>query len=216
MLSNKRLRLEALDTSRPIHFQLVNDILATPELSNHLRWQHWPDIPAFMQWSTTLDVWAIIPNIPENDGQQQQEGATRPRAAGIVCLIPDVPNKAGELGLLVLPAWQRTFVSGNAIGVLMQHCFAPLSQGGLGLRRTEWRATTLNEGSVRLAKRLGFKQEAILRWQSVLPFDKDGEHRPGMEHEHPGRHTVVLAVCWEDWEEGAFQHALQAQMQRVK
>lgn len=93
--------------------------------------------------------------------------------------------------------------------------------GGLGLRRVQWLANKLNNPSVGLAKRLGFQMEGILRWARVLrPSEaagsngcpeRKGDPRPG----HKGRDSALLAVCWDDWENGG-REKVDAEMNRTK
>jgi len=53
---------------------------------------------------------------------------------------------------------------------------------------------------------LGFRREAFIRWQRAFPVEKDG--RAGRDGEcigtamKKGRDTIMLAICWDDWEEG--------------
>jgi RimJ/RimL family protein N-acetyltransferase len=51
------------------------------------------------------------------------------------------------------------------------------SEGGLGLRRCQWFANSLNEPSKAAARRLGFKQDGLLRNHRVLGVGKDGANR---------------------------------------
>jgi hypothetical protein len=50
------------------------------------------------------------------------------------------------------------------------------SEGGLGLRRCQWFANSLNEPSKAAATRLGFKQDGLLRNHRVLGAGKAGAH----------------------------------------
>lgn len=82
-------------------------------------------------------------------------------------------------------------------------------RGGLGLRRVFWQANALNTASRRLAERLGYRFEGILRWDRVLPENKqefgngtevrDGDPRG---RKCVGRDTAILGHCWDDWEGG--------------
>ncbi|KAH7884751.1 acyl-CoA N-acyltransferase [Phlebopus sp. FC_14] len=134
--------------------------------------------------------------------------------AGTIGLLGYSPNNLSvEIGVLcVLPAFQRTHVASHAVGILLKYCFAlprvtPSGERdgpGLGMRRVHWYAHPDNEPSLRLAARMGLKREATLRWTWVLPAHKklgltprEGDLRSG-----PGRHTAVMAITWEDWEEG--------------
>ena len=115
--------------------------------------------------------------------------------------------------VVILPAFQRTHVASNVIGVLLQHCLElpTANPPGLGLRRVQWCAHSKNLASVRLAERMGFRNEGVTRWMWVLPSElaRDGEKpREGDEWpEKPGRHTAKLSLCWDDWESGGKENA---------
>lgn len=49
--------------------------------------------------------------------------------------------------------------------------------------------------------RLGFTLEGVMRWQRVLPHGKKGLVPSGGLEVGPGRHTAMLAMCWDDWRE---------------
>jgi RimJ/RimL family protein N-acetyltransferase len=69
---------------------------------------------------------------------------------------------------------QRTHVLTHAAGLFLHRFFDLPAQGGLGLRRVQWITTTLNQASQNAAKRLGFKEEGIVRAAKVLPVGKKG------------------------------------------
>ena len=120
---------------------------------------------------------------------------------------------ATELGFVVTaPKYQRTFVTTNACGLLLIHALDPTGEGhgvdghgGLGLRRVQWAAHSLNEASIRAAERLGFVREGIMRWRLVLSEGKlsnGKEGPPGSEEtvkQAPGRDSMLLSLCWDDW-----------------
>jgi len=131
-------------------------------------------------------------------------------------------NLAIEIGfIMILPTFQRTHVTSNAVGLLLHYALDLPVDGGLGLRRAVWQANVFNEASVRLAERMGFKLEAVLRWDRVLPIGKndagnkkgerDGDPRAGCA----GRDTAMLGICWDDWESGGKEH-VDAIMARLK
>ncbi|KIJ66383.1 hypothetical protein HYDPIDRAFT_86222 [Hydnomerulius pinastri MD-312] len=115
-----------------------------------------------------------------------------------------------EIGFVViLPKFQRTHVTTHACGLLLQYALdLPSSPGGgLGLRRVQWQASNLNVPSVKAAKAMGFKFEGVLRWDRVMPGDRTGLGEIKLREGDPmpgtlKRDTAMLAVCWDDWEEG--------------
>ena len=140
--------------------------------------------------------------------------------AGIIGLInTSVLNLATEIGcVVILPAFQRTHVASNAVGILLHYTLdLPSSPSpvisfkgptnALGLRRIVWQAHHLNKGSIRLAERMGFKLEGVLRWDRVLPSPTVGNGRDVRDgdprKECVGRDTAMLSLCWDDWEESA-------------
>ncbi|KAF7986826.1 hypothetical protein HWV62_12520 [Athelia sp. TMB] len=123
--------------------------------------------------------------------------------AGTIGLQAASPaNLSAEIGfVIVLPAFQRTHVARTAIGLLLRYALdAPSGDGGgLGLRRVQWQAHSENKASVRAAERLGFRVEALIRWDRVLRDDKLGKVGRGGQI---GRDTWMLGICWDDWEGG--------------
>jgi len=126
----------------------------------------------------------------------------------IGCLNASAVHALLEVGCVItLPKFQRTHVTTNAVGLLLQYTLsAPPS--GLGLRRVQWQANSLNTRSITAAQRMGFTLEGIIRWQRVLPEGITGNgvdvsHLPEVNGKKlgPGRHSAILAICWDDWEE---------------
>ena len=118
-------------------------------------------------------------------------------------------NLSFEIGpVIILQDFQGTFVSSNAIGLVLKYALDPPSQGGLAYRRVVWCADPRNERSVAAAEKVGFKKEGVLNWNWVLPESKEGkevnaerlafEAEIGRGRQH-GRDSVVLSVCWDDW-----------------
>jgi RimJ/RimL family protein N-acetyltransferase len=129
--------------------------------------------------------------------------------AGTIGLLnTSTANLVTEIGfVLMLPAFRRTHVTSNAIGLLLRYALNLPTAGGLGLRRVVWQASAINGPSLRAAERMGFKREGVLRWTWVLPEGKERgngrERRKGDPKENQlGRDTVVLGLCWDDWENG--------------
>jgi len=138
-------------------------------------------------------------------------------------------NLSTEVGFaIILPPFQRTHVTSNAIGLLLQYALDPPSdssdgdgsisfgreqrggRGGLGLRRVQWQANSLNTASIRAAERMGFKHEAVLRWDRVLREGREkGKVGNGREvSDDIGRDTIMLSLCWDDWEGGGREKVL--------
>jgi RimJ/RimL family protein N-acetyltransferase len=157
---------------------------------------------------------------------------TRPRSAeddegelaGIMSYIrTSTTHLSTEIGgVLILPPYHRTHVATNAAGLMLQYALSSPQDGGLGLRRVEWLTSTMNVASVRVAERLGFKQEAVLRWHMIFrrgaQTHKVGHGRPlppGSEEGDLGRDTIVLSLCWDDWEQGGREKVEEA-MARTK
>lgn len=74
------------------------------------------------------------------------------------------------------------------------------------LRRVQWFAHEGNQASVRGGERLGLKVEGRLRWERVLLPGKEGVALPEWAREEEqaagrglGRHSVLLAIGWDDW-----------------
>jgi RimJ/RimL family protein N-acetyltransferase len=106
------------------------------------------------------------------------------------------------MGIMIFPSFQRTHVASNAIGLLLQYTLDPPSSGGLGLRRVEWKCHAGNEASRKVALRMGFELEGVLRWERAFPGSTVGlavdalEKRNGSSGESPGRHTAVFSIVW--------------------
>ncbi|KAG6898749.1 hypothetical protein C0993_004567 [Termitomyces sp. T159_Od127] len=129
--------------------------------------------------------------------------------AGMIGLLKASPqNRTVEIGpVIILPAFQGTFVSPNAVGALLKYLLDTPLQGGLGFRRVQWTANTENQASVRAAQRVGFKLEGIARWNWCLAPEKEGKEVGDLERgSAKGRDSAVLAVCWDDWENGGREH----------
>ena len=124
--------------------------------------------------------------------------------AGVISYLNTFPDQLStEIGhIVVLPAWQRTFLNTNAVGLMLKHALELPEDGGWGFRRVQWQANEQNGPSVGAAKRLGFKFEGIIRWQRILMIETKAGVRSEREDvlkEFPSQHTALLAVGWDDW-----------------
>ncbi|KAJ3725345.1 hypothetical protein C8R42DRAFT_575677, partial [Lentinula raphanica] len=111
-----------------------------------------------------------------------------------------------------VPRFLRTHVRPHMVGLLMCYALNVPDEGGLGLRRVQWLAKVKNKGSIGLARKMGMKmgmrEEGVRRWARVLVVVK-GEGGNGVQRtrgdpreECPGRDTLGLAICWDEWEDG--------------
>ena len=175
----------------------------------------WTSFEAFLQYHEGIVrrnpehiLLTVIDKTKPDAAHVEFEGGSLAGVMGLYYASP--AHLTAEISfVVVLPAFQRTHVASNAVGILQRYCLdlPTATPPGLGLRRVQWCAHPKNLGSVRLAERMGFVQEGIKRWMWVLPEElaRDGEtpRKADKWPERPGRHTVVLACCWDDWEGGA-------------
>jgi RimJ/RimL family protein N-acetyltransferase len=158
-------------------------------------------------------LFVIIDKTRTDEFHVDKDGAF---AGTIGLLNTSVEHLSTEFGFVVIfPAFQRTHVTSNAIGLLMRYTLDLPNEGGLGLRRVVWQANAPNNASVRAAERMGFRKEALMRWDRVLEggwekgkvgndraMPNRGAEGGDGEKQEMGRDTVTLSHCWDDWEEG--------------
>jgi RimJ/RimL family protein N-acetyltransferase len=160
-------------------------------------------IEARCQPNPGIIIFAII---DKSDNAQSTHAKVVGNLAGIIGFMNTSKQHAStEIGFAItLPAYQRTHIATHAVGLLLQYAL-DLPPTGLGLRRVQWQAGPESLASVGVAEKLGFRKEAFIRWQRAFPAGKDGKMgRDGECNETAkkrGRDTVLLAVCWDDWEE---------------
>ncbi len=140
--------------------------------------------------------------------------------AGVITLLNTFPqNMSTELGwLVVFPEFRRSYVTNNAIGLLLNYCLElpnppPGRPRGLGFRRVQWTTHPGNQPSLVVAKRMGFKEEGAMRWTWVLPEGAEGNGIPLRDGDplspRPGRNNTVFSFCADDWESGGREHVQQ-------
>lgn len=79
----------------------------------------------------------------------------------------------------------------------------------------------MNQPSISAAQRLGMVLEGTIRWQRVVADHKKcaseadverADGKPVVDRDGrklgPGRHSAMLAVCWDDWLEGKKDHVM--------
>ncbi|KAG2119295.1 acyl-CoA N-acyltransferase [Suillus clintonianus] len=181
----------------------------------------YPDLYDFIPWETFTDASDFVKKVIDSrvrpDGvalyavidktRTSPSPSSSANFAGIIGYMNTSPaNLSTEIGYaLILPPFQRTHVTTNAIGLLLQYAL-DLPPHGLGLRRVQWMANSRNTKSIGAVQKLGFKLEAILRWDRIFVGSKasvtngvkerEGDPCPGTI----GTDSVLLALCWDDWE----------------
>ncbi|KAH8756402.1 acyl-CoA N-acyltransferase [Diaporthe sp. PMI_573] len=132
--------------------------------------------------------------------------------AGMVSYIrTSKPNLSSEIGaIVVLPKYQRTHVTSNTVGLLMQYGFAPPGEGGLGLRRIQWHCSTANAASAKVAERMGFEKVGVIPYHMKYPLGKKygklGNGKPLPPGSHPDdvwRDAFYYSLSWDVWEDEA-------------
>lgn len=117
-------------------------------------------------------------------------------------LKTDTSARSTEIGpVIVFPDFQRSHVMTHAAALVLRWTLDDLR-----LRRVQWFAHEGNAASVKGGERLGLKVEGRLRWERVLLLGKDGVALPEWAAEDeaaagrgPGRHSVLLAIGWDEW-----------------
>lgn len=129
--------------------------------------------------------------------------------AGIVAYMnTSQPNLSTEIGfIIVLPAYQRTHVGTNTVGLLLQYAF---DDAGLGLARVEWKTSTKNLPSAGLADKIGFLKVGVVPYHYRFPLgrrkEKVGNGKPlppGSDPDDLWRDTLLYSMSWDQWEAGS-------------
>ncbi|KAH7099874.1 acyl-CoA N-acyltransferase [Auriculariales sp. MPI-PUGE-AT-0066] len=203
-LQNDRVRLVRFNPAEHIPL-LYKEHQIYPEL-----WRYFPVPGDAVKSEASLQEWYDVVFVNESSRALWAvfDVETGEFTGCVGLLNTAVEQKTTEIGYVtVAKRWHRTHVNTNMCGLLMRFCFDDLK-----MRRVQWQAHAENAPSVNAAQRLGFKLEGVMRWQRVLPVGREGLTRPG--EVEPGRHSAMLAVCWDDWEAEGFQAGLQAKMDR--
>ncbi|KIY03336.1 uncharacterized protein Z520_00027 [Fonsecaea multimorphosa CBS 102226] len=153
-------------------------------------------------------LFAVMDKVASSPPGAGVETETSAKFAGVMSLTATNPDNAvTEIGAMIFPAFQRTHLATNAIGLLLFWTLDPPSAGGLGLRRVVWQTHTGNAASRRTALRIGFEFEGVARWDRVFPRGivalsaEALRVRNGTREEQPGRHTAVYSIVWDEWED---------------
>ena len=158
-------------------------------------------------------VFAVIDRTqkPTSSDHGIADGGNGGVVAGIMGYLNSEPvNLSTEIGFMfTLPGFQRKRIASTGVGLLLQYALESVEKGGLGLRRVQWQTSAENLASRYLAEGMGFRFEGILRWQRIFSGGKKkgkvgngGGYPPGGKAEDLGRHTTMLGIGWDDWENG--------------
>ena len=181
---------------------------AHPEVYTYLPFGPFPTLAAFLAYID--ERWGRSPEHVLFAMLAKSKSSGALTFAGICgYLNTSAANLSTEIGALIcVPTFQRQGITGAAVALLIQYALHLPHEGGLGLRRVQWQAHEQNARSIGLARKHGFQLEGIIRWQRMLPGHKVGlDPREGdVRQETKGRHTALLSVCWDDWEQGVKEH----------
>ncbi|KAF7512505.1 hypothetical protein GJ744_001440 [Endocarpon pusillum] len=212
-LSNDNISLVPFDPSTHLapYFALSSPY---PELYKHTTFgpfgsaqEFYEDFVAYKIENPTTVMFAVVDKT-RSPSIRGMGGAL----AGIIGYLNSEPaNLSTEIGFVfTLPGFQKRRVASTAVGLMLWYALEPVARGGLGLRRVQWQTNSSNQPSRRLAEKMGFRFEGILRWQRIFHGGKrkgkmgNGKGTPlGGDGEDLGRDTVMLGICWDDWEHGA-------------
>ncbi|KAK6340593.1 hypothetical protein TWF696_008919 [Orbilia brochopaga] len=165
-------------------------------------------IETFVRPKTDMMLYAVIDKSKPSDGVDD-DGVL----AGLISYISTSPtNLCTEIAFVItLPPFQRTHVTSNAVGLLLNFALNSPDEGGLGFRRVQWMTSTVNYRSIRTAEKMGFTKEGIIRWDRLYPGGRrKGKLSSGkslqakgrathMDEDDLGRDSVMLSMCWDDW-----------------
>lgn len=132
--------------------------------------------------------------------------------AGMVAYIyTSKVHLSSEIGaIVVLPPYQRSHVTSNTVGLMLQYAFTPAEDGGLGLQRMQWHCSTANAASAKVAERMGFEKVGVIPYHMKFPLGKRhgklGNGKPLPPGSHPDdvwRDTFYYSLSWDVWEDEA-------------
>jgi len=129
-----------------------------PRLGEHLSW------PAVTTTPEGAERW-LGPYEDGEGGRVLMAGAWHAHEllGGAMLLNHDATNANVELG-----CWLATAAEGHGVAAAACRALLRIARAELGAERVEWRASTKNERSRRLAGRLGFRYEGTLRADYAL------------------------------------------------
>lgn len=237
-LQNDRLKLIPIEdcTDQNLEEYVRETCVKHPELWDYFPGGPYESVDAYKMWydqnqrpNPTTTILAIYLRAGQVSKQRSDSSdvdtinVAEGTFAGTTGLLnASAENSTAEIGfVMVLPKFHRTFVNTHASCLLLKHLLDPLSEGGLNMRRVQWQANSMNQPSISAAQRLGMVLEGTIRWQRVVADHKKcaseadverADGKPVVDRDGrklgPGRHSAMLAVCWDDWLEGKKDHVM--------
>lgn len=214
--SNERLKLVALDPNK--HCDTFYRLSSPhPEIYAHMpmvppssaaelkSWFHSDSTTHILSFANPQSFAFAIIDKTRPPSAEDPEG----ELAGTVSFIRTSPvDLCTEIGFIViLPPYQRSHVATNAVGLALQMAFESPENGGIGLRRVHWMASTRNRASAQLAERMGFENVGMIPWHMRFVKGrlngKAGNGRvppPGSDPEDLWRDTLSFSLAWDRWE----------------
>ncbi|KAJ3489897.1 hypothetical protein NLG97_g5897 [Lecanicillium saksenae] len=128
---------------------------------------------------------------------------------GLFCYANAVEKTLSlEIGhVRVAPAYQRKGIAAITTALMVKYALDTIEQGGLGLLRVGWGASTANEASIGVALKVGFKLVGTLPYECLIENgvarNKIGNGRKPTPRSKAGdlwRDIHMFCITWEDWE----------------
>ncbi|KAF2423389.1 acetyltransferase [Tothia fuscella] len=201
ILSNEKVKLIRLLQSAchaSTYFELSS---SHPEIYAHMTPGPFATEEEFVEFfiegmSNTFDemlTYAII----DKTQPPSAEDADGELAGMISYMFTSSTHSSTEIGfVIILPPYQRTHVTTNAVGLMLQRALNTPQQGGYGLQRVVWNASSN-----------GFNYEGTLRWSRCAPggrvIGKVGNGRTARKRDNDQdvwRDSFILSHCWYDWD----------------
>lgn len=160
-------------------------------------------VKTFVEEDETALVLAIL--LQNTDGEKDKEGEMV-GTMGYFCA--NAEERSIEISLVqIFPKYRRQGFAVDAGRLLIDYALTPVAEGGLGLVRVEWNAATTNLESIAVAKRLGFEEIGVIRYEKFLKDGRDrGKVGNGRSKVPPGtgpgdlwRDLIVLAAYWDGY-----------------
>ena len=159
-----------------------------------------------VQPDSGMTTYAVLDLTYANESESRNGSSA---VAGMIsCMETSIINHSAVIGdVVILPQFQRTHVTSNAIGLLLHHAFKAENEEGMGMRRVVWRCSANNYASQKTAERMGFTREGVLRNDVVFPGGKalgkigNGRRVNAGEDGDLAMDRVWYSMLRDEWEE---------------